>query len=142
MGYLGFTPRHIGVTYPRISLTETPMGSIDSIALECDGPVCAIPSPCTLVEVWVFLFCAGVELGFSSYRFLLGMGEEPIGMLMIFSLMTVGRMGDSYSLEISIASGSLNIPHSPTLIMYPINLHLYSATHTQYSTTVLGSTLN
>ena len=141
MGYLSFTPKHVGATYPRISLTETPLNVVDSIAHELNDPVCAIPSPCTLAEVRVCLFCGGVELGFWACRFLLGIDEEPTGILMTYSSMDMVWMGDSCSLEISITSGLLSMPHYPILTMHSTTLHLYSTTCTQDSSTVLGSTL-
>ena len=63
MGCLGFALRCIGVTYPRISLTEMPLGAAESRAPELNGPVYAVPSPYTLAEVQVCLFYSGVELG-------------------------------------------------------------------------------
>ena len=129
MGYLGFTPECIGVTYPRISLTETPLGVADSIAPKLDGPVCSFPSPCILVEVQVCLFYGDMELGFSAYCFILGIDKEPTGIIMTSYSMVMVRMGDYFSLEISIASGSLSMPHYPNLAMHLTTLHLYSETH-------------
>ena len=53
----------VGATYPKISLMETPFG-IDSTAPDMDGPVYAFPSPCALMEVHVYLFYSGMDLGF------------------------------------------------------------------------------
>ena len=40
------------------------LGTIDSIALELDESVYVVPSPCTLADVRVCLFCDDVEMGF------------------------------------------------------------------------------
>ena len=64
VSFFGFTLGHVGVTYPRISLMETPLGTTDSIAPELDGPVCTVSSPCALAKVHMYLFYGGVELGF------------------------------------------------------------------------------
>ena len=69
---------------------EMPLGTVDSISPDLDGLVCAVSSPCALVEVHVFLFYGGVELGFWAFHFPLGMGEDLTHMLMNSSMISMG----------------------------------------------------
>ena len=111
MSFLSFAPDYVGATYLGMSLIETPLGATYSTTPKLDGPIYAVPSPCTLEEVHVCLFYDGVELGFWAFCFPLGIEEDPTGMLMTSSTNVMGRTGDSGSLEILTVSGFLSMPH-------------------------------
>ena len=80
-----------------------------------------------------------MELGFWACRFILGMYDEPNSMLMNSSSMTVGWMGVSCSLEITISSSSLSMPHAPNFTMHPTTLPFYFATHQKLTTQLHNS---
>ena len=94
VSFLSFSPNCVGETYLGISLIEMPLSAIDLIALELDGWVFFVSSPCSLVVMRLYLFFGGVEQGFWAFRFTLGIEEDPISMLMTSSSTHVCRMGD------------------------------------------------
>ena len=59
------------------------------------------------------------------------MDDESTGMLINSYSTVMGQMGDSISLEISIALRSLSMSHASNLTMHPMTLTLYSATHSK-----------
>ena len=85
------------------------MQTIDSTARELEGPIWAVPSTCALMEVLICRFCGGVELGFWAFLFPCGIGDDLIGMRIIFSMMAVGQTRDSHSLDTSTVLGVLNM---------------------------------
>ena len=80
----------MGETYLGISLMDTHLGATKSIAPKLDGPVCVVPSPCTLMEVCVCLFYGNVEPRFSEFYFPIGIEEDLNSMLMTYSTIFMG----------------------------------------------------
>ena len=100
-----------------MSLMETTVLTIDSTSPEIDGLICVAASSCALTDVLVYLFCSGVEVKFCPFCFPCGIDVDPTDMLMTSSRMDVGQTGDSRSLEISIVSEVLSMPHQYTSLV-------------------------
>ena len=64
------------------------------------------------------------------------MDDEPTGILIIYSSIAMGCIGDSYSLEISMALRSLSMIHASNLKMHLTNLTYNTTTHSTAHTTL------
>ena len=93
-----------------MSLTETPVQTVDNIEPELDSPIYVAASSCALIDVHLCLFVGTRELGFFPRRFVIRMDDDSTYILVISSTIVTGMISESLSLEISIIPGLLCIP--------------------------------